>query len=88
MKRSQRDSIHGFERFFDDGLNYDVMLQQVREMIQIYLSRIYGNIIKFDCLTGLRRQSEAVASVQLISDKDDVIILTPLIFQNNHLENL
>jgi len=30
MKWSKGDSIAGFERFFDDELNYDVMLQRVR----------------------------------------------------------
>jgi integrase len=62
------DSIQSFERFFDDGLNYDVMLQRVKEMIQV-LPPAYGNIIKFDCITGLR-PSEAVASIQLINDKE------------------
>ncbi len=60
-----------------------------RETIQI-LSLAYGNnnnIRKFECLTRLR-PSEVVVSVQLINDKDDIIILAPLIFQNNHLENL
>jgi hypothetical protein len=41
MKRSQRDLIHDIERFFDEGLNGDVMLQRVREMIQIYLPHIW-----------------------------------------------
>ena len=30
MKWSKGDSIASFERFFDDELNYDVMLQRVR----------------------------------------------------------
>jgi hypothetical protein len=33
--------IHDIERFFDEGLNGDVMLQRVREMIQIYLPHIW-----------------------------------------------
>ena len=61
-------SLQSFERFFDDGLNYDVMLQRIREMIQ-KLPVQMGNIIKFDRLTGLR-PAEAVESVRLINDKE------------------
>jgi hypothetical protein len=41
---------------FDDGLNYDVMLKRLKEMIQV-LPPVYGDmiyIIKFNCLTELR----------------------------------
>jgi hypothetical protein len=57
-----------FERFFDDGLNYEVMFKHIREMIQA-LPQPYGNIIKFDCLTGLR-PAEGLESIRLINDKD------------------
>jgi intergrase/recombinase len=65
---SRKESLQSFERFFNDELNYDTMLQRVREMIQA-LPASYGNIIKFDCLTGLR-PAEAVESVHLINDKE------------------
>jgi hypothetical protein len=66
MKWSQRDSIHCFERFFDDRLNYGAMLQQVREMIQILYFRIYDNTIKFDCMVGPRPSESLASVVQLI----------------------
>jgi hypothetical protein len=34
MKWSKGDSIASFERFFDDGLNYDTILQRIKEMIE------------------------------------------------------
>jgi intergrase/recombinase len=68
LKWSKGDSIASFERFFDDGMNYDVMLQRIKEMIQKLPAQM-GTIIKFDCLTGLR-PAEAVASVWLINDKE------------------
>jgi hypothetical protein len=89
MKLSQRNSVHRFERLFDDYGTVMPCYSKFRETIQI-LSLAYGNnnnIKKFECLTQLR-PSEVVVYVQLINDKDDIIILAPLIFQNNHLENL
>jgi hypothetical protein len=68
LRWSNGDSIQSFECFFDDGPNYDTMLQRIREMIQ-KLPVQMGNIIKFDCLTGLR-PAEAVESVRLINDKE------------------
>jgi hypothetical protein len=62
------DSIQTFERFFNDDLNFDTMLQQVKQMIRLVPMDI-GNIIKFGCLVGLR-SSEIVESVKLINDVD------------------
>jgi integrase len=72
LKWSKGDSIESFERFFEDGLNYDVMLQQIREMIQ-KLPLQMANIIKFDCLTGLR-PAEAVEAIRLINYVDKTTI--------------
>ncbi len=44
------------------------MLQRVNEMIQV-LPVAYGNITKFDCLTGLR-PAEAVEDVRIINEKE------------------
>ncbi len=35
-----------------------------------YISRTYGNIMKFDCLTGLR-PSEAIVPAQLINKRKE-----------------
>jgi integrase len=67
MKWSKGDSIESFERFFNDELNFDTMLQRIKEMIRLTPS--IANIIKFDCLTGLR-PAEVVESVRLINDKE------------------
>jgi len=58
------ESMQSFQRFFDDELNYDTMLQRIREMIAKTPTDI-GNIVKFATLTGLR-PSEAVVSVRLV----------------------
>lgn len=65
---SGNESLQSLERFFNDGLNYDVMLSRIKEMIQKLPTQI-GKIIKFNVLTGLR-PSEAIESVRLISGKD------------------
>jgi hypothetical protein len=47
MKWSKGDSIQSFERFFNDELNYDTMLQRIKEMIdktllgQVILSSLH-----------------------------------------------
>jgi hypothetical protein len=61
---SGNESLQSLERFFNDGLNYDTMLQRIREMVQ-KLPIQMANIIKFDCLTGLR-PAETVEAVKLI----------------------
>jgi hypothetical protein len=68
LKWSNGDWNKPFDRLFNDNLNYDAMLQRVKEMTKV-LQPHYGNIIKFDCLTGLR-PAEAVESVRLINDKE------------------
>jgi hypothetical protein len=35
LKWSKGDSIQSFERFFNDELNYDTMLQRIRQMIRL-----------------------------------------------------
>jgi integrase len=58
LKWSKGDGLASFERFFNDGLNLEVMLRRVKEMMQ-KLPPNMAAIIKFDCMTGLR-PSEAV----------------------------
>jgi hypothetical protein len=63
------NSVQSFERFFDDELNFDVMLQRIKEMVQ-KLPIWAANVVKFRCLVGLR-SSEIVESVKLINgDKE------------------
>jgi len=69
MKWSKGDfSIQSFEQFFNDGLNYDTLLQRIRQMIQ-KLPVFMSNIVRFACLTGLR-PTEVIESVKLINDKE------------------
>lgn len=68
LKWSNGDWNKPFDRLFNDNQNYDAMLRHVKGMIKV-LPPAYGNIIKFDCLTGLR-PAEAVESVRLINDKE------------------
>ena len=53
LKWSKGDSMQTFERFFNEGLSFDVMLQRVKEMIWQLPSEMSA-VIKFNCLTGLR----------------------------------
>ncbi len=69
LKWSNEDPIQSFERFFNPDLNLDVMLQRIKEMIRLTPS--IGQIIKFCVLTGLR-PSEAVESVKLINNPDEL----------------
>jgi hypothetical protein len=64
MKGCKRDSVHSLEHFFEEGLNYNAILQRVGEK-DSGISPHICNIIKFWYLTGLR-PSRAVAPVQLI----------------------
>jgi hypothetical protein len=62
------ESLQSLERFFNDDLTFDVMLQRVKRMMGImppYMARI----IKFSCLVGLR-PAEAVEAARLVSDTD------------------
>jgi hypothetical protein len=53
LKWSKGDSIQHFDRFFNDQLTFDTMLERIREMVDKTPPQI-GNIIKFACLVGLR----------------------------------
>jgi intergrase/recombinase len=68
LKWSKGDSIQSFERFFNPEQSLDVILQRIREMVDKTPTQM-ANIIKFDCLTGLR-PAEAVEAVRLINDKE------------------
>lgn len=70
LKWSNEDPIQSFERFFNPDLNLDVTLQRIKEMIRLTPTSI-GQIIKFCVLTGLR-PSEAVESVKLINNPDEL----------------
>jgi hypothetical protein len=59
------ENLAAFERFFDDSKTLDSMLQWVREAIRV-LPADMGEIIKFNCLTGLR-PNEAIAAIRLIN---------------------
>ena len=65
---SGNDSLQSFNRFFDNDLNLDVMIQCVKIMIA-RLPDDMGRIIKFACLVGLR-PAESIESVKLINDKE------------------
>src|SRR5919202_1840004 len=68
MKWSKDDStMRAFERFFNPSLTLDVMLQQIRQMID-KIPAFMGQIIKFACLIGLR-PAEVVESVKLINNQ-------------------
>ena len=56
------------ERFFNDDLNLDVMLQKVKGMMTA-LPAPMAEVVKFACLVGLR-PSEAVESARLVSDRE------------------
>ena len=59
------ESITALQRFFNPDLTLDVMLQKVREMINV-LPPVMGKIVKFGVLVGLR-PSEVVESVKLLN---------------------
>jgi intergrase/recombinase len=64
---SGNESLQSFQRFFDEEITFDSMLQRIREMIAKTPVQM-GQIIKFATLTGLR-PSEAVESVKLLAGK-------------------
>jgi hypothetical protein len=69
LKWCKTDSIQSFNRFFnEDELNFDNMLQAIKQMIA-KTPTWTGQIIKFACLVGLR-PAEVVESVKLINDKE------------------
>jgi hypothetical protein len=59
------EKIDAFQRFFDDSKSLDLMLQWLREAMQI-LPADYANFFLFCTLTGMRA-SECVESVRLIN---------------------
>jgi len=61
-------TLQSFNRFFNNDLNLDVMIQRIREMI-VRLPDNMGRIIKFACLIGLR-PTEVVESVKLINNQE------------------
>jgi intergrase/recombinase len=65
LKWSKGDSMQHFQRFFNEGLDYNAMLQRIKEMIRL-LPPFMSNITKFACLIGLR-SSEVVESVKLLN---------------------
>jgi hypothetical protein len=65
LKWSTSNSTQYFERFFNEGLTLDIMLQRIKEMVRL-LPPFMGNIVKFGCLVGLRA-SEVLESVRLIN---------------------
>ncbi|HEX6281291.1 MAG TPA: integrase [Nitrososphaera sp.] len=67
---SGKESLQTFERFFNDELNYNTILQRIRQMISNTSTQM-AQIIKVDCLTGLR-PSEAVQSVKLLNADREV----------------
>jgi intergrase/recombinase len=60
------EKLDAFERFFDDNITLDTMLQWVRQVRQ-ELPKSYGDFLVFCTLTGLRA-SECVNSIRLIID--------------------
>src|SRR5919106_5404656 len=65
LKWSTTNSTQYFERFFDEQLTLDIMLQRIKEMIRL-LPPFMAQIIKFGCLVGLRA-SEVLESVRLLT---------------------
>ena len=69
LKWSKGDSMQSFARFFNESLDFDTMLQRIREMIA-KTPTWTGKIIKWAVVTGLR-PSEVVESVRLINSTDE-----------------
>ena len=65
LKWSTSNSTQYFERFFNEELTLDVMLQRIRGMIRV-LPENMGRIVKYGCLVGLRA-SEIIESVRLLN---------------------
>jgi hypothetical protein len=70
LKWSRGDPMVHFERFFNEGLTLDVMLQRIRQMIAV-LPPPMGQIIRFGCFVGLRA-SEVIESVKLLNATNNV----------------
>jgi hypothetical protein len=69
LKWEKADPMKHFEKLlFNPELSLDVMLQRIRQMIQLLPTSI-AQIIKFGVLVGLR-SSEIIESARLINDKE------------------
>jgi hypothetical protein len=68
LKWSKGDSMKVFERFFDEGLDLDAMIQRVKRMVET-LPPYMARVVKFACLVGLR-PAEVIESVRLLTCKD------------------
>jgi len=68
LKWSKGDSLQYFERFFNEELTFDSMLQQIKEMMRL-LPLFMARIIKFACIIGLR-PSEVVECVRLLNSSN------------------
>ena len=66
LKWSRGDPMTHFERFFNEELTLDTMLQRIRQMIAVLPPPSMGKIIRFGCLVGLRA-SEVVECVRLLN---------------------
>ncbi|HJU34756.1 MAG TPA: hypothetical protein VJ695_06520 [Nitrososphaera sp.] len=62
------EKMDAFTRFFDDSRSLDVLLQWLREAIQVLPSR-YANLLLFCTLTGMRG-SECIEAVRLLRSMD------------------
>jgi hypothetical protein len=65
---SGNDSMQSFERFFNEELTLDAMLQRIKETME-KLPAHMARIVQFACLVGLR-PAEVIESVKLINDKE------------------
>jgi hypothetical protein len=64
------ESIQSLERFFNEELTLDIMLQRIKQMVGI-LPPYIGRTIKFGTLVGLR-STEILESVKLINDSESL----------------
>jgi len=62
------ESLQALQRFFDEKMSLDYMIDKVKEMMRV-LPKPMALIIRHALLTGLR-PSEAVESARLINDKE------------------
>ena len=63
------ESLQAMQRFFDEGLSFDTMLQQIKNLIDKTPVWV-GKIFRFAILTGLR-SSEVLESVRLLNTARD-----------------
>jgi hypothetical protein len=63
------ESLQTLQRFFNPDLTLEIMIQKVRQMIDVLPPTTMAEIVKFGCLVGLR-SAEICESVRLINDKE------------------